>query len=369
MLAVDRQMDTYIIRDVILHNPEALLYTDLQNFNCMYSHGRYDETIWGDLLAGLEISEERRVGTGNRELTDDIDMLLRNGSPSPRKVLNRNGLYDDAVDPDSLQTPTAQSFLERHLVPPTSTSSLLGNSSSDGGSQRVADDKISQLLQGKNTDPLLLEQTIASIIVNADTFLNSMNQNNNNSNNNNNNNNNNNKTHPISPLPRQAAPKDTTKGDKKQQPPDFMSKFLHPRTVPTRKDSLLSTPTAQLPLDDSRGVRESTRGIYPESAPINAASGTNNTAGGGGGSSSSAGNNLGEKEDNLVNDDPCTVRLADSLFFVGPSEQDIETVVQQFFTQAARDAQTRAAAASASTRQTYVPGTGLVPTNRGKAGI
>ena len=181
----------------------------------------------------------------------------------------------------------------------------------------------------------------------------------------NNSKNNSNKTHPTTAFPIQSTSKETTKAGKQQQPSDFLSKFLHPKTGSGRRDSTL-------PVDDSRGLRESIRGINTESVPINSSHGLNQAVGGMGGTprgnNPSMGNNNVDSVE-LVVEDPCTVRLADSLFFVGPSEQDIELVVQQFFTQAARDAQTRAAAATASTRQHYVPGTGLVPANRGKAGV
>jgi len=71
----------------------------------------------------------------------------------------------------------------------------------------------------------------------------------------------------------------------------------------------------------------------------------------------------------VSDDHPHTACLADSLFLVGPSEQDIEAAVQEFFTQAARDAQTRAAAAAASMRQPAGPPgyPGGPPSRYGKA--
>ena len=126
---LDRQVDKFILRDVILHNPKALAFADQHDFDCVT--GRFDETVWGDLLSGLELPIHNRNSELGREdecmhprISDQI--LNSVGLLSGTKLTQRNKFED--VDEEPVRTPVERTFYQKSLP-----SSLANRSASSSG--------------------------------------------------------------------------------------------------------------------------------------------------------------------------------------------------------------------------------------------
>jgi hypothetical protein len=120
---LDRQVDKFILRDVILNNPQALAFADQHDFDCVT--GRFDESVWGDLLNGLELPNPR---------SSEVDREEENHSLYPRiseQILNSVGLSSgtklahrskfEGEDDNPVRSAVARAFVQKTLPQPVVT--------------------------------------------------------------------------------------------------------------------------------------------------------------------------------------------------------------------------------------------------------
>jgi hypothetical protein len=278
---LDRQVDKFILRDVILNNPQALAFADQHDFDCVT--GRFDESVWGDLLNGLELPNPRN---------SEVDREEENHSLYPRiseQILNSVGLSSgtklthrskfDGEDDNPVRTAVARAFVQKTLPQPVVTKLVQSNVnySEDKRSILSTETAESNLLSLENlnaccADDILADQLRRSSMSSSgrrnSRYLNAAELDDNNS--------------------RNAAAEPKKKLN-------LFSKF-----VPLKK----------------RGDERSPSGDLRNFVP---------------GSLSALGLPTSSWDDaSSCSEGGHTARLADSVFLVGPGDEDIETVVQQY---------------------------------------
>ena len=276
---LDRQVDKFILRDVILNNPKALAFADQHDFDCVT--GRFDESVWGDLLNGLKLP----AGNKTSESAKDDDNLSLNPRIS-EQILNSVGLSSgsklhlrsrtDGDDDYGLRSPVARTFIQRTLPSPMMTKVL-------SSSQDPMDEKSRLNIETSESNFLSFEALKNS---SADEILANQNK-------------------------CSAA----TAGNTRQNAPGRNSDESENRVLSAREPKKkLQLFSKFIPPDKKRG----------EERCLNGEKGFSNT-------STGALNASSCDETSCNGDRTHSVRLADSVFLVGPGDEDIEFLVQQYF--------------------------------------
>ena len=281
---LDRQVDRYILRDVILNNPKALAFADQHDFDCIT--GRFDESVWGDLLSGLELP--------NNEVEWDIDgdiqyprisdhILSSVGLAGGNKMNKRLSKFDNDDD-KSIRQSVARTFAQKTQALPVATRTGSRVDTSDDLKKSILSTESSEInlislerLSSTNGHVILAEhmKRTSSQLYNG-YILGTLGSGKDRG------------TEPGSALSRISVQSEQKK------PISLFARFLPDKKRNTLEDR------------NSAGER------------------TNNTPGIGGPGSS------------IFDDNSCTsdgvhsVRLADSVFLVGPDADEIENLVQQF---------------------------------------
>lgn len=280
---LDRQVDKYILRDVILNNPNALAFADQHDFDCVT--GRFDESVWGDLLNGLKLP----LNSKSNESTKEEDNL----SLSPRiseQILNSVGLSSgtklhlrsrvDGDDDYGVRSSVARIFIQKTLPSPMMTKIL--SSSHDPMDKR-------SILNIESAESNLLSFEALKNCSADEILANQM----------------------KSSIARAG-------GQKKSQnisgrPSDESENRVISAREPKKKLQLFSK---FVPPDKRRG---DDRGINGDKGFL----GIGSAVGALGTSSCD--------ETSCNGENAHSVRLADSVFLVGPGDEDIEFLIQQFF--------------------------------------
>lgn len=283
---LDRQVDKFILRDVILNNPKALAFTDQHDFDCVT--GKFDESVWGDLLTGLELHGESTEWDIDEEgIYPHISehMLNSIGLPNGTKSLQRSLIDTDGEE--FIRSPVARLFVEKTLLHSTTNKSVSNEkglifdiprknsiftaendekeamSFEDLGSA-CADDML-KVQKLRSAASLIGEESYMGITGNDRSY-------------------------------NQSSPGSNRSDGKKKL--SLFAKF-----VPANK--------RRNTLDDRGGVNTDSRL-------------------GGMGSVGSSGIGMSNGDDSRISEDPYNGRLADSVFLVGPGHKDIEAQIEKF---------------------------------------
>jgi hypothetical protein len=279
---LDRQVDKFILRDVILNNPQALAFADQHDFDCVT--GRFDESVWGDLLNGLELPHSRN-NEGDREeenhsLYPRISEQILNsvGLSSGTKVNHRSKF--DGEDDIPVRSAVARAFVQKTLPQPVVTKLVQSNVSYSDDKRSILSTETAEsnllsleTLNACCADDILADQLRRSSMSSAGRR---------------------NSRH-LNPAEVDDVNSRNTAAAEPKKKLNLFSKF-----IPVKKRGDERSPSGELRNFVSGSI--SALGL-PASSWDEA-------------SSCSEGGH--------------TARLADSVFLVGPGDEDIETVVQQY---------------------------------------
>lgn len=267
---LDRQVDSFILRDVILNNPSALAFAAQHDFDCI--SGKFsDESVWGNLLTGLELhpsNNHMNMETEGDTLSPHISEYILNtvGLPSGTKLTRSKFEMDDSIG----RLPKTRSFIQKTCLP--SSSKYFGSTNLP-----VSEDLN---INESNENAVLSLQDLSNLC--ADDILDQQ---------------------------RLRTLQDTTLFKRSRS----NSGEITPRSESRKKLNLFAK---FVPPDKKRPVLED-RGLMGEILlGLNSSSPSGVSANGSGGDDGGEGIH--------------SVRLADSVFLVGPSEEDIEKLVQKF---------------------------------------
>lgn len=272
---LDRQVDKFILRDVILNNPQALAFADQHDFDCVT--GRFDESVWGDLLTGLELPSndiEWEID-GEAHFPRISEHILNSvGLASATKMIQRSKFDND--DDSVVRTSVARLFAQKtRSLPIASKASVdYDKASTMRPIQSIEDTEqnLSSLerLTTKSAEDILAGQRARSAALFSPGMM---------------------QMQDSSEVDGQLSRSSTVNEPKKRL--NLFSKFIPP--------------------DRKRGSFED-RGLLGDGRSFNSPPGV--------GSSS---------DDNSCNSEGTyTVRLADSVFLVGPGDDEIEALIQQY---------------------------------------
>ena len=261
---LDRQVDKFILRDVILNNPKALAFADQHDFDCVT--GRFDESVWGDLLIGLDLpgSDIEWEVDGEAQFPRISEHILSSvGLASATKLIQRSKF--DGDEDNVVRLSVARSFAQKTL--PTTVPSRTSSFKEENPRRSIT--------STENTGPTL-DQLIGTP---AESMLATQ------------------KQRSQSMQPYRLKEERRSRSPTGLEPKKRLSLFS--KFVPEKRRSSF----------DDKDLRGFT-------SPV-----------GGAGSSSWDENN------SCSSDGTHTVRLADSVFLVGPGEDDIEALIQQYLSE------------------------------------
>ena len=271
---LDRQVDRFILRDVILNNPQALAFADQHDFDCIT--GRFDESVWGDLLSGLEIPNHDRDWNvdGEAHFPKISERILSSvGLTSATKMIHRSKF--DADDDIVVRTSVARLFMQKTQALPIGSR---GYRTYDGASTMKSINSLEETERNLNSLEQLTTACAEDILAGQKARSAAL----------------------FSPGMTQMQSGSETDGQ------------LSRSSTINEPKKRLSLFAKYIPPDRKRGSFED-RGLLGDArSPL----------GVGVGSSSD--------DNSCISEGTHTVRLADSVFLVGPSDDEIEALVQQY---------------------------------------